>query len=72
MRRSSSARTFTIEIEVSNLTDNTMNDLDEQLTQMRLTARTIENILATRHQGDAAMVITDEKRATDTADLEPF
>lgn len=72
MRRTASSRTFTIEIEVHNLSDDTMNLLDEELTQIRMHSRTIENILATRSQGDAAMVITDEKHATDTADLELF
>lgn len=72
MRRTASSRTFTIEIEVSNMLDSTMNDLDGELTTLRMTARNIENILANRPQGDAAMVITDEKRSTEAADLEPF
>lgn len=72
MRRTSSARTFTLEVEVSNLTDDEMNELDVFITQVRMSARSMENVLAARKQGDGALVITDEKRSTETADLELF
>lgn len=69
---SSMQRTWTCEIEVSNLDEDTANKLD---TQLRLVINQLEivgSLLQQRPCGEAALVVTDEKRRTEHVDLEMF
>ena len=72
MKQSSSTRTFTLEIEVSNLHSDKDAQLDTAIRILYNQIETIEQLLHARTQGDAAVVVTDETRRTDNADLDLF
>ena len=72
MKQSSSSRTFTLEIEVSNLHSDKDAQLDTAIRILYNQIEVIEQLLYARTGGEAAVVVTDETRRTDTADLSPF
>lgn len=72
MKRSAFSRTFTLEIETSNLDIAKDEQLDTQIRILYNHIEAIEALLLHRESGEAAVVVTDETRRTDTADLDPF